>query len=178
MPRQHTNYRTACYLRELGFTTVTVQIWNAAARVRQDMCGVFDLLAFHPQYGIIVAQAMTKTHLQPHRVKVAASPEAIKWLKSTGKAFLFSWRKVGAASKGERLLWRPRIEQAVLKRGKIVFVRIQEIPVLGQPDPTIVVSAKEKRRRALLKREQEAVQAQVVTILVKTLAEEGDQKAA
>lgn len=177
MPRQHTNYRTACYLRELGFTTVTVQIWNAAARVRQDMCGVFDLLAFHPKYGVIVAQAMTKTHLQPHRVKVAASPEAIKWLKSTGKAFLFSWRKVGAKSKGERLLWKPRIEQAVLKHGKIVWIRIQVIPTLGQPAPSVVLTAKQKRRRTMAKREQAAIKAHVAEVMAKMVTKQGNQEA-
>jgi len=123
-PTQHTNHRTSAYLRHRGFTVDVVQTWNAAAQKRQDLYGLFDVIAVRPDVGILAAQAVTKTHLADHRRKLQDAVEAISWLQSGGKIMLFSWRKVGA--KGERLLWKPRVEEAILTNGVVSFVLLKD----------------------------------------------------
>jgi hypothetical protein len=162
-PKQHTNYRTAKYLRKRDFTTVLLQTWNATKHIRQDASHLWDTLAYHPRHGILVTQNMTKTHLAAHRRKVEVADETAKWLRSNGKVFLVCWRKVGAKSQGARLLWEPRIEQAVLEKGKIVFVRIEDItkPVRGVP----ALSPKKKQGLATSEGKQEHVQARLQATL-------------
>jgi hypothetical protein len=119
----YSNKDTSALLREKGFTTATVQVWNHIKHIRQDMCG-FDVLAFRPGYGILAVQATTKTHLAEHRRAMLDNPNAPLWLASGGRLHLWSWRKIGAA--GTRQVWKPRIEEAILKDGAVTFILIDE----------------------------------------------------
>jgi len=66
--------RSLAHLRKLGYTCAVVEHWNPFARVRQDLFGFVDILAFHPQrQEHLFIQTTTRDNLVARRNKIMAS---------------------------------------------------------------------------------------------------------
>jgi hypothetical protein len=111
--------RTLQFLRENGYMVGMVERFLSHAGhfgVRQDLFGLFDLLAVKPDEGIIGVQCFT-TAWAEHYEKFYQSnrEEAITWLKSGGKIELWGWRKLKLFRKSKAIRWTPRIELITLE---------------------------------------------------------------
>jgi hypothetical protein len=117
--RHFTNYKTACWLKKRKFPRGPGQSWNLNPRspvggYRKDLFGFADLITFRADFGILAAQACTASDLAAHRSDIQDNADALGWLQSGGRLYIFSWRKV--RRKG-REVWQPRIERAALRDG-------------------------------------------------------------
>ncbi len=83
--------------------------------VRQDFMGIFDLIAATPNKGIVGIQCTGQHGHAAHRRKLLESENTAEWLRSGGKAEVWSWRKVKAKRGGVLRVWRPRIEEITLE---------------------------------------------------------------
>jgi hypothetical protein len=111
--------RTLEYLREEGYMVGMVERFLSHAGhfgVRQDLFGLFDILAVRPDEGIIGIQCFT-TAWTEHYEKFYEScrEESITWLKSGGKIELWGWRRLKVKRKGKAIRWVPRIEVITLE---------------------------------------------------------------
>lgn len=82
-------------LREQGFLVAITEHWNSFARIRQDLFGFADLLAFN---GDLVAcvQVTAQSCISTRIRKIAESPLALPWLASPArKIWVHGWAKKG-----------------------------------------------------------------------------------
>lgn len=84
--------------------------------VRQDLFGLFDLLAVKRHEGIIGIQCFT-TAWTEHYEKFFDSnrEEAVNWLESGGRIELWGWRRLKVKRGGKAIRWVPRIEVITLE---------------------------------------------------------------
>jgi hypothetical protein len=101
--------RTLARLKELGFTAGIVEKWNQYARVRQDLFNFIDIVAIHPDSGIIGIQACAGGSHSARRAKILAEPKFLEWCKAGGRVEVWSWAKQGA--RGKRKTWTLRREE-------------------------------------------------------------------
>ena len=90
--------RTLKEFKSRGFLVNKVERYNAFAGVRQDLFGVFDLLAVHPGYGLIAVQvcgADWGSHLK--KMTEDRREVLILWLLSGGRVLLVGWREIKGA---------------------------------------------------------------------------------
>lgn len=111
--------RTLEYLRNEGYMVGMVERFLSHAGsfgVRQDLFGLFDLLAVKPEEGIIGVQCFT-TAWAEHYDKFFHSneQESITWLKSGGRIELWGWRRLKVKRGGKAIRWEPRIEVITLE---------------------------------------------------------------
>ena len=100
--------RTLRYLREQGYTVEVVERWNPYAKIRQDLLGIFDILALDPKRREIVGVQCTSGGNVSARVKkIKASDKATVWTRSGGLIWVIGWSLKG--KKGERKTWQPRV---------------------------------------------------------------------
>lgn len=106
--------RTLAKLRAEGWTAAVVERWNPHVRIRQDLGGGIDVLAWKPRCGlhwpaqILGVQACAGSGHAAHRAKLLAEPRMAIWLAAGGRLEIWSWAKRGA--RGERKLWECRVE--------------------------------------------------------------------
>lgn len=90
-------------LRERGFTAVKVEHFNHFAHVRQDLFGIFDILAIKPQGSnmlfpapgrIVGVQVTDHSHYAAHKTKLVTHPNTRTWLSAGGLIELHSWKKL------------------------------------------------------------------------------------
>jgi hypothetical protein len=95
--------RSLQYLRELGWTVAVVEHWNPFARVRRDLWGFADLIAFRGGT-VLLVQTTSDANVAARRKKVEKSSVAAMWLSSprTRRVEVHGWKKV----KGR---WRIRV---------------------------------------------------------------------
>jgi hypothetical protein len=90
-------------LRDAGWTVAVVERWNPYARVRQDLFGFADLLAFKGDVTLAV-QTTSGANCAKRLAKILACPSAGFWLASTTrKIVIHGWAKRGP--RGKRKTW-------------------------------------------------------------------------
>lgn len=87
--------RTLARLKKLGYDADVVERWIPRARVRKDVAGCIDVLAYHPELGIVGIQATTATNHAHRRVKAMQEPRLRRWLQARGQFQIWSWSKHG-----------------------------------------------------------------------------------
>jgi hypothetical protein len=98
--------RTLAKLREEGWTAAIVEKWNPHAKIRQDMGGFADILAWAPNRGVLAVQATSGSNVAAHVTKLCAVPTVPAWLLSPARLEIWGWRKVGP--RGKRKVWEVR----------------------------------------------------------------------
>lgn len=100
--------RTLKRLREAGWEAAVVEKWNPHARIRQDLFGFADVLAFKPGQTPILCQ-VTTTGTAARIRKIKEEPRALSALKSGFRIEVHGWRKVKVKRGGKAMRWEPRI---------------------------------------------------------------------
>lgn len=95
--------RTLAKLRADGYLAEVVEKWNPHARIRQDLFGIFDILALHPEKGFLGVQCTTQHNAKSRIDKLHDSPNLAPWLAAGGKAEVWGWYK-------EKNRWHVEIE--------------------------------------------------------------------
>lgn len=99
--------RSLNLLRREGWTVGVTERWNPHARIRQDLFGFADLLAFRGAETLLV-QVTTGGHVAARVQKIQALPASDLWLAGANRGIVVhGWRKVG--SRGKRKAWACRV---------------------------------------------------------------------
>lgn len=107
------------YLEKLGYTCGKVeQPFNPYSKKRNDLFGIFDLIAMQPSEGIVGVQCCGFDFAE-HDRKILSSEHAITWLKSGGGLLLIGWRKILKKRGGKLKVYAPRIKTYKLEDFKI-----------------------------------------------------------
>lgn len=85
--------RSKKQLQDRGYTVAIVEHWNPWAKIRQDLFGIFDLLAVG-QGKTIGVQVTTLGHFKSHVIKMRASPHLNTVLEAGWSVELHGWRKL------------------------------------------------------------------------------------
>ncbi len=110
--------------RKEGWTCAKTEHWNSWAKVRQDLFGFVDVIAYRfspehplPVKEIVALQCTTDTNHSARRKKILTdikvSQYAFEWLKAGGKIYVCSWGKKG--KEGKRKLWEERVEEITVE---------------------------------------------------------------
>ena len=96
--------RSLACLRQAGYHVAVVEHWNAHARIRQDLFGFADLLAFRFGMPVLLIQTTTAANVSARRKKILGNGIARDWVLAGNELILHGWGLKG--SKGERKRWR------------------------------------------------------------------------
>lgn len=130
-PSTSPTQRARAELKRRGWPSAIVEHFNPHVRIRQDLWGVFDLLAIrppenvvghHPVYTTITAQihlpaailgiqVTTNTNRAARRDKLKAWPLLAAWCATGALVELWTYSKMG--KRGERKLWTLQTERIV-----------------------------------------------------------------
>ena len=88
--------RTLKLYRELGFTCQVVERWCSYSRRRIDLFHCIDIVAIHPDLGIIGVQACAGASHAARRAKAEGVDALRVWLAAGGRFEVCSWRKNAA----------------------------------------------------------------------------------
>ncbi len=94
--------RSLAMLRDLGYRVAIVEHWNAHARRRVDLFGLFDLLALRPDGPPIGIQVTSGTNVAARLDKLRASEALTDWLACGCKAQVHGWAKRGPRGQAKR----------------------------------------------------------------------------
>lgn len=94
--------RSLAWLRRAGYICAIVEHWNPFARIRQDLFGFADLIAFKTHMPILLVQTTGDGHLQDRVKKILANPIAKAWIESGHEIRVESWGKRGDRGKQKR----------------------------------------------------------------------------
>jgi len=98
--------------RERGYMTAVVEKWVPHRSIRQDLFGIGDVIAVHPnRTGCTLIQCTTVDHVNDRWQKCITSPSLSTWL-AAGNAFTIIGWEQRRSEGGQRLLWR-HIEKPV-----------------------------------------------------------------
>lgn len=113
-----------------------VERYIAQARQRFDAFGFGDVLAVHPERGILLAQVTSGSNVASRATKISTEcrVEAMAWLSAGGLICVMGWRRVRrritsrtGRDMGKRLVWRPRITSARLSEsGELVWIEVDD----------------------------------------------------
>jgi hypothetical protein len=95
--------RSLAYLRKVGYTVGVLEHWNAWAKIRVDLWGFGDLIAFRPGVPVMLVQTTTGTNAAHRRAKILANKTAKEWVEAGHEIVLHSWALRG--KRGERKTW-------------------------------------------------------------------------
>jgi hypothetical protein len=95
--------RSLAHLRQEGYDVWVVERFIRGANKRQDLFGLFDVLAIKPNE-ILGVQCCSASGLAAHRRKMQESLYLAKWAAAGGLSVIHSWRKV----KGR---WKLKVEE-------------------------------------------------------------------
>ena len=112
MPGRSPTARSLELLREMSYTCQVVEYFHGPSRKRRDLFGCIDIVAAHPELGILGVQATTGAH-HATRWKKAIGCPVHDWLAGGGHLQIWSWTKKG--KQGERKQWSCRVQQVVLE---------------------------------------------------------------
>jgi hypothetical protein len=98
--------RTLAKLRADGYTCAIVEKWNKWAKVRQDMGGFADIVAWKPGAGVLAIQTTSGSNVAARIQKIKESTAACAWLLSPAWLEVWGWRKAG--ERGKRKTWQLR----------------------------------------------------------------------
>jgi hypothetical protein len=106
--------RSLKHLRESGYVCQVVERWNAFAHIRQDLFGWIDIVAVHPELGILGVQTTTRENLNA------------RMDKARGNLALLSWRLYGSLHAHG---WKKRANRWVVD---IRVLEVQDLTVKGE----------------------------------------------
>jgi hypothetical protein len=112
------------HLRELGYIVAKTEHWNHFAKCKQDLFGLIDTLAAHPEQNnsLLAVQSTDGAHLAQHRKKILVSKVAPILMRHL-LLEIWSWSKMGGV--GKRKLWTLRRERFTFnKQGKVVSFKL------------------------------------------------------
>lgn len=89
-------------LRDEGFECDVVEKWIPFARIRKDLFGFADILAYN-QYRTIFVQTTTASNASARVKKIRSLPVHAIWLGSNREIHVHSWAKRGG--RGKRKTW-------------------------------------------------------------------------
>ena len=100
--------RTLAKLRAEGWTAFVVERWNAYARIRQDLGGFGDVIAWSgDERGVLIVQATSGPNVAARITKIEGLEAAKAWLLTAGASLeVWGWRKAG--ERGARKTWQVR----------------------------------------------------------------------
>ena len=109
--------RTLAALRKDGWTAEVVERWIPGANIRRDLFGFGDILAMHPDHGILMVQATSTPHVRDRIAKLLAVPTLLRWLQASphNHVEVWGWAKRGA--RGKRKVFQ--CERRVLTLGAL-----------------------------------------------------------
>lgn len=103
--------RSLAMLRKDGYFVAVVEKWNPHVKIRQDLWGFIDLLAFKGDT-ILAIQTTSGSNVAARLTKIRENPVAAAWLTVNRRIHVHGWRKVG--DRGKRKLWNCRIEEVAM----------------------------------------------------------------
>jgi len=107
--------RSLQYLRGRGYHAFVVERWNPYAKIRQDLGGFADIVAWGaprqpcpgesvwPWVGFVAIQAAVTGDLSKRAKKIAPSRPAADWIRAGGRVILIGWSLKGP--RGKRKTW-------------------------------------------------------------------------
>jgi hypothetical protein len=121
--------RTLKALREQGVICGIVERYLANVGpfgVRNDLFGIIDIIALHPEKGIVGIQSCGQSYsahmkgmLEGDERDVGrdlSKPEACReWIKAGGVLQLWGWRKVKLKRGGKAMRWKPRFHEFTIE---------------------------------------------------------------
>ena len=105
-------------MRDAGYIAEVVERRVPFNFITIDYLGCIDILAIHPDHGIIGVQTTTDSNTSSHIKKCVAEPRLRTWLQSGGKFIMHTWGKHG--DRGKRKVWRCRTYRAFVAGGDMV----------------------------------------------------------
>lgn len=88
---------TQLTLRELskqGYVAQVVEKWNCFAHVRQDLFGIIDIVAIHPEHiGVLGIQTTSHSNKSARVTKSKNNPILPLWLSSQNRFEVWTWKK-------------------------------------------------------------------------------------
>lgn len=100
MKRFPANNESKKFLEAAGWTVCVVEQTIPHAFIKRDAFGFGDLLAIHPQHGIMLVQVTAgagRGNGNQRERKLRAEPRHITWLEAGGKIVIHNW--IGKGSK-------------------------------------------------------------------------------
>jgi hypothetical protein len=91
--------------RDAGWLVAVVEKWNPYVKVRNDLFGLFDLLAIRGNETVGI-QTTTASHINVRVDKIKPNPNLDLWCVGNRRAVVEGWSKRGA--RGKRKLWECR----------------------------------------------------------------------
>lgn len=89
--KQSPTSRTMKYLRGIGMTVAVTEKWNSFVKIRQDLFGFGDLIAFDANR-VLLVQATTDANRASRRTKILSIPEAAAWTSAASRGImLVTW---------------------------------------------------------------------------------------
>ena len=86
---------TLQHLRAVGYTVAVVERWNPHARLRQDLWGWCDLLAYRgDRPGVLGVQTTSDSHLANRLKKMLGVRSLREYLVAGNSAEVHGWKKV------------------------------------------------------------------------------------
>jgi hypothetical protein len=83
--------RAVRLLESRGFTVGSVEHWIPRTRIRRDLFGFADLVAFAPSAGIFLVQVTTHSNRASRRTKILESPAFPGWCAAGGRVMLLTF---------------------------------------------------------------------------------------
>ncbi len=118
--------RSLKYLRGGGFTAAITEHWNSFVKIRQDLFGFGDIVAFKPfEDEVALVQTTSASGMSSRITKILAIPVVRDWLLAPHRTiYVHGWGKRGP--RGKRKVWTVRVVQIFLKNGLEIATR--EVP--------------------------------------------------
>jgi len=94
-------------LKDEGWMTAIVEKWNPWAKIRQDLWGFGDILAFRKDE-VLIIQTTSDANVSARKTKILALQASSLWLESSQrKLVIHGWSKKGP--RGKRKAWVCRV---------------------------------------------------------------------
>jgi hypothetical protein len=107
--------RTLATLRDEGWIAAVVEHWNQYAKIRQDLFGFADIIAFN-QSDVLLVQCTDGSSVSKRVDKVRASDMAKVWAEGPCR-YLEVWGWAQRGARGKRKTWTARRVKLYTKRG-------------------------------------------------------------
>jgi len=123
-------------LAKRGYIAAVVERWNQWTKIRQDLFGFADIIAYTATTDgmrrIVLVQTTTAANMSARRKKIQESKHAHWWLLSGGDIELHGWAKMGP--RGKRKVWTLKMGTfSPVDGGHIMYVGGGEHGPIGVP---------------------------------------------
>jgi len=109
MAKTSPTQRSLKFLRDSGYTAWVAERWNSFAKIRQDLGGFGDIIAWKAGVGIVAVQTTTRAHQANRAAKILTDPKvkpkAEEWVRAGGRIAVHGWAKVKLRRGGLATRW-------------------------------------------------------------------------